>query len=883
MKIVQTRVFRGRNIYSHKPCIRADIDLEEYWDTPTCDITNFNNLLLEYIPTLKDHKCSRGYKGGFVERLYEGTYMAHVIEHMCIEIQNILGYDVAYGKARQTDVENIYYIVFQFKSEVAAMEVLNLVLELVNDICKGIKRIVMTERLASLKAKVSKLELGPSTLAIKTEAQLRGIPILTLGRGSLLQLGYGTYSKKIQATITENTSCIGVDISCDKEMTKNVLSMAGIPVPEGYLCEEFEEVLRVVDSLGYPIVIKPNNGNQGKGVSLNLKNSEDIAEAFKIAKGFSKEVIVERYVEGRHYRVLVVNNKVVACAERISAHVVGNGVNTIKELIDMENHNPLRGEEHEKPLTKIKVDSVMDLLLKKNNMTLDYIPKEKELIYLRENDNLSTGGIAIDVTDEIHEDNANIAINCAQTVGLDVAGIDITTNDISKSMIDEGGAVIEVNAAPGIRMHHYPTKGKKRNVAKEIVNMLFPEESKLTIPIASVTGTNGKTTTTRMLGRILKEAGYRVGMTTTGGVYIDDKCIMRGDTTGPASAQSVLMNNTVDAAVLETARGGIVNRGLGYDLADVGIITNITEDHLGIDGINTLDDLAHVKALVVEAVKDNGYAVLNADDQYCAKIAMELNKEIILFSTKPSNPVIETHILKGGKAVFLKKEDIVYFDGRKETNIIDIKNVPSTLSGILEYNVKNALAAVAGAIGLNIETSSIIEGLKNFTNDHSNNPGRFNMYNVGNFKVIVDYGHNIDGFKEVISSLRKMKYNRLIGVIGVPGDRSETSTVKIGQVSGENFDYILIKEDKDLRGREPGEVAKFLKNGCIIGGFEKEKIEIELCEEKATKKAMLMAQENDIVVVFYEDYEGVKRTIEETAEIIFSQQSENQNEIKLNA
>ncbi len=873
------RIYEGRNIYSHSPCIRADIDLEKYVDTPTCDIPNFNNLLLEYIPTLKDHKCSRGYIGGFAERLYEGTYMAHVIEHICLEIQNLLGYNVAYGKARKTDRDRVYSIIFEYKSRAVAEEAVYLALKLVLDICSGLKTIDFNKRLEKLKEYAIKLDLGPSTLAIKEEAETRGIPIMRLGKGSLLQLGYGCFGRRIQATVTENTGCIPVDISCDKEMTKEMLEIAGIPIPKGYVADNIEDLLYYTEKLGYPVVVKPNDGNQGKGVSINLKNQGEVKKAFKIAKKFGRDMVVEKFIKGKHYRILVVNGKVVACAERISPYVIGNGENTIEDLITIENQNPLRGEGHEKPLTKIKIDCVMKLFLKKNNLTLDYIPNNGEIVYLRENDNLSTGGIAIDVTDKIHRENEEIAINAASIIGLDIAGIDITTEDISSPIKLDGGAVIEINAAPGIRMHHYPSKGKQRNVAKHIVDMLFPDESNHSIPIISITGTNGKTTTTRIIANILKEKRYRVGMACTGGVYIDDKCVVKGDTTGALSAKTILMDRRVEAAVLETARGGLVNKGLGYDLADVGILTNVTEDHLGLDGINTLDELAHVKSLVVESIKKNGYAVLNADDSYCVGISKNIRSNIIYFSTKYENGVIKNHIKKSGKAVYLKNNNIVVFDGDQEINIINVNEIPATLKGVLEYNIKNSLAATAGAYGIGVEIKHIINGLKKFKSNELFNPGRFNVYNVKDYKVVIDYAHNIDGYREVLSSLKKMKHNRLIGVIGVPGDRTETSTVKVGQVCGEKLNHVIIKEDKDSRGRKTGEIAKYLWNGCMIGGGNKNSIEIELREEEALRKAMLMAKKNDIVVVFYEDYNGVLRTIKEVSKEI----TERKRSVKQNA
>ncbi len=873
MRIHELKIYEGRNIYTHMPCIRADVDLEELYDTPTCSISGFNELLLEHMPSLIEHKCAKGYRGGFVDRLKEGTYLAHVLEHMCIEIQNLLGYDVAFGKARQLSEESpIYSVIYEYRSKTAGFEALQAAISLVNEITKGSK-INFQDKLDYIKNKAAKLDLGPSTVAIKKEAEERGIPVMILGKGSLLQLGYGKYSKRIQATLTEDTSCIAADISCDKELTKDLLRTAGIPIPEGLAADNILELQKYAERLGYPVVVKPNNGNQGKGVSVNLKNEQEVAAAFCIAKQFGEAVIVEKFIEGKHYRVLVVNGKVVACTERIAPHVMGDGKKTIKELIEIENQNPLRGEGHEKPLTKIKVDPVMEMLLLKNNMDINYVPAVNEQVLIRENDNLSTGGSAIDVTDEIHPENEEIAVNAAAIIGLDIAGIDITTKNINNSMREDNGAVIEVNAAPGIRMHYFPAIGKSRNVAKPILDMLFPEGSEHSIPLVSITGTNGKTTTTRMISKILQEKGHTVGMTSTGGIYINDKCIMKGDTTGYKSARMILTDKRVDAAVLETARGGIVSKGLGYDLADVGILTNISEDHLGLDGINTFDDLAHVKALVAEAVKENGYAVLNADDKYCVEVGEHLNKKVIYFSTCIDNEVIQKQIECGGKAVYLKAEDIYIFDGKEEIKLMHSWEIPATLNGAISYNVKNSLSAIAGTYGLGVELEYIVKALKKFKSDNEQNPGRFNIHDISGFKVVVDYGHNIEGYRETIASVKNMKHNRLIGVIGVPGDRTETSTVRVGQMCGESFNNIIIKEDKDRRGRESGEIAKQLMNGCVIGGIDKNNVLIELSEEEALRKAMLMAQQEDIITVFYEDYSGVVKTIDNVAEILKQQQN----------
>ncbi|MBB6216296.1 cyanophycin synthetase [Anaerosolibacter carboniphilus] len=862
MKVVNLRVLRGRNVYSHNPVIKLTVDLEELYDTPTSEIPMFNDNLIALIPGLKEHKCSEGYKGGFVARLKRGTYLAHVMEHTALEIQNMLGYSIRYGKARWDSGESIYNVIYGYTNEIAAVEAGLMAFDILNHLIKG-ETIHIGERLDMIRKKAAELELGPSTKAIEVEARKAGIPIIRIGKDSILQLGYGVYQRRIQATLTDQASCIAVDISCDKWMTNELLRQNGIAVPEGRIAKNKFEAVEMANEIGYPVVVKPFNGNQGKGVSLNLNCDEEVIAAYEAVEKYTTDALIENYIKGKHYRVLVVKDRVIAASERIPAHAVGNGKNTIKELIEIENKNPLRGEGHEKPLTKIQIDEVMLLLLRKNHLTLEDIPEEGQVVYLRENDNLSTGGIAVDVTDQVHEDIKKICIRAADVIGLDVAGIDVTTTDISCPLSDTGGAIIEVNAAPGIRMHHYPSSGTPRNVAKEIISSLFPKEKDYSIPIVAVTGTNGKTTTTRMVTRILKEAGHYVGMTTTSGIYVGDECILKGDTTGPTSAKTILMNKHVTAAVLETARGGIVNRGLGYDLADVGIITNITDDHLGLDGIETLEDLAHAKSLVIEAVKDTGYAVINADDEYCLSVRDRAYGNLILFSKDHKNNYVVKHIKDGGRVVYIKDQIIYMATDKEQIPVVNIENIPATLGGALSHNVENSLAAVAAAWGLGIDKDIINRALVSFKCDEKENPGRFNMYDVADFRVIVDYGHNFDGYKKVIEGLQKIKINRLIGVIGVPGDRLDTSIHEVGILSGQSFDYIFIKEDRDRRGREEGEVANRLMEGCLKGGIDPRKMEIELLEEVALRKAMEIATAGDIVIVFYEDRDKVMEAMNE--------------------
>jgi len=834
--------------------IRADVDLGKYMDIPTCDIDNFNEKLLSMLPGLKKHKCSKGYMNGFYERLETGTYLAHVMEHMALEIQNILGYDLKFGKTRYLKDDTVYYMVFSYINDVVGYESAKLAFDIIDSLLNNTE-IDIDNRLLYIKTKSDESGLGPSTSAIVEEAKKRKIPTMRIGQNSMVQLGYGKYHKKIQATMTSQTSCMSVDIACDKELTNTILRTHGIPVPEGKVVTTVEEAIIQSEKLGLPVVVKPYNGNQGKGVSLNLSSKSEISKAFEIAKQYNDKILIEKFIDGRHYRIAVVGNKMIAASERIAAHIIGNGMNTIKELIDIENSNPLRGEGHQKPLTKIKIDDVMLLLIDKAKMDLDSIPQAGEIVYLRENDNLSTGGIAIDVTDDVHPNNIKLAIKVAQIIGLDVAGIDITTNDISKPIMENDGAIIEVNACPGIRMHHYPFKGQSRNVAKAIVDLLFPEGAVHSVPVISVTGTNGKTTTTRMIAKILKSNNMAVGMTSTGGVYIDDELVVKGDTTGPRSAEIVLMDKNIDVAVLETARGGIVNKGLGYDLADVGLITNIGDDHIGIDGINTLEDMADVKSLIVEAVKPEGYSIINADDIYAERIGKRASGNVIYFSQNHNNRLIIQHKNNGKKAVYIKENIIYIFNGEKELPIINIENIPATFGGALEHNIENSLGAVAASYGIGIDTAIISKGLSEFHTDATNNIGRFNVFEVKDFKVIIDYGHNIGGYSRVLNGLKKMKVNRLIGVIGVPGDRNDISILKVGELSGRYFDQIYIKEDKDLRGRQSREVAQLLQKGCMMGKLSDQNIDIELNEKEALIKAMENAKGGDTIIVFYEEYQ----------------------------
>lgn len=858
MKIESFRVYSGRNIYSHRKCVKLYVDLEGYSNIATKDIDNFNDRLLQIIPELKEHRCGIDEENGFEKRLREGTYLAHVCEHIILAIQNSLGIDVSYGKAREIENDK-YYIIFQYVYQNTAMESARIAVELINSLInKTYFNIEMYRKM--LKDTLKEEELGPSTLAIINAAKAKGIPAMRLGdKGSVFQLGYGKYSRTIEATITGNTKATAVDIACDKVQTKEVLYNQCLPVARGGIVKNPLELLFKAEKIGYPVVLKPRYGNQGKGVYVNIKNEKELVRTYTALSKKFDEIIIEENIVGKDYRVCVVDGKVVAAAEKVLPYVIGDGANTVRQLIEKLNRDEMRGEGHEKPLTKIKVDSELKACISRSGYGLDDILNNKQKLILRESANLSTGGKAIDCTDDISKENVKICERASKAIGLDVCGIDVCCKDIKKSL-KEDGAIIEVNAAPGIRMHHYPSEGKSRNVAGAIVDMMFKDIPK-SIPLVSVTGTNGKTTTTRLIGHVLKLKKHRVGMTTTGGVYINDECIDKGDTTGYDSAMTVLTNKEIDAAVLETARGGIIRRGLAYDLADVGVITNITEDHLEIDGINTMEDLASVKSLVGEAVKNDGYVVMNADDKVSLSIIKNMKSNIIMFSKYKDNPVLRKNINYGGYGVYLH-DGIIYVEKSNSTiPIINVNDIKITLGGKLAYNIENSMAACAALIALNVEYATIKLGLMTFGCDKNFNPGRFNAYNINGALVVLDYGHNIEGYKAVIKGASNIDHKRLIGIIGVPGDRTDESVERIGKISGQNFDYIYIKEDKDRRGREEGEIASILKKGVISSGLNKEKLEIILDERYALEKAIDNSKEGDLIIIFFEKLEPLMDVI----------------------
>jgi cyanophycin synthetase len=844
IKIIDYKAFHGRNVYSHTPVFQLNIDIGNYCDIPTNAIINFNENLLSTFPNLRKHTCSLGYEGGFLKRLEEGTYLGHVLEHVIIDFQNEAGFKVKYGKTISSNKQPFCTLFFEYENEECVLECCYGAVDMLNSLIEGNKvdKLSILKRIELLKEEVL---LGPSTAALIAEAKKRNIPVCRIGSNNLIRLGYGNKSRLMQATLSDSASCIAMDICSDKHLTKKILSQFSIPVPHGYIVKSENSAVSTARRVGLPVAIKPLEANQGKGVSINLRNERDIRAAYNYALKYSNNVIVESYIKGNDYRILVVGGKISAVSQRIPPMVEGDGIHSVRELVEIINSDNNRGNGHEKPLTKIKLDDSSLTLFKRKGICPDYIPEKNQIIVLRQNGNLSTGGIAIDCTDIIHPDNAAIAIKCAKALDMDIAGIDMITKNISESILVAGGAVIEVNAAPGIRMHLYPSEGKPRNVAKDIISLLYPNQSDADFPIISVTGTNGKTTTVRLATHILSLTGKNVGMTCTSGSYIKGECIKEGDNSGYISAQEILFDKTVEAAVFETARGGILKKGLGYDLANVGVITNITEDHLCLDGVSTIEEMANVKSLVVEAIKPNGYAVLNAEDETTNNIIKNVTAQIIYFYTDINN--VKVNLNKARKLVYVEEGIIKICDDGQIIEVEKISEIPLTFSGLSDCNIKNCLAATASVYALNVSPEIIAKGLRTFVY----NSGRFEIYDMNQYKIMLDYGHNIAAYEEVIKFCNKINHKRLVGIIGVPGDRTNSSVKKIGQLAANSFQKVYIKEDNDLRNRTKNEIANILYET-----INKEKNNIKIIESEdevtALKDAIINVKRGDFIVVLYE-------------------------------
>lgn len=818
MKIVEIKVLRGPNYWSvrRSKLIQMKLDLEELEQQPTNLIAGFKERLEAMFPTMYEHRCSEGVAGGFFSRVEEGTWMGHVIEHMALELQTLAGMDTGFGRTRGTGEVGEYYVCISYMEEdagiYAAKAAVRIAQALTDNVTYNLEDDIM--RLREIREET---RLGPSTGSIVEEAAKRGIPFIRLNKSSLVQLGYGVHQKRIRATIASTTSNIAVDIACDKEETKALLEAAEIPVPSGTVVRTEAGLEEAVEKFGYPLVIKPIDGNHGKGNTTNITTWEQALTAFGAAQKYGRSSIVEKFITGYDFRILVINYKFVCAALRTPASVTGDGSSTIQQLIDITNTDPRRGYGHEKVLTQITIDQFTQKMLDEKNYTLDTIPPKGELVMVKPTANLSTGGTSNDVTDQVHPANIFMCERIAKIIGLDICGIDIMANDLRTPVNENGGAILEVNAAPGFRMHIDPSEGLARNVAEPVVDMLFPKGSVGRIPIIAITGTNGKTTTTRITAHIAKSAGKKVGYTTSDGVYIQNQLMMKGDCTGPLSSQFVLKDPTVDFAVLECARGGILKNGLAFQNCDVAIVTNVAADHMGLGGINTLDQMAKLKAVVPETVFPHGYAVLNADDDRVFAMAKELRCNVALFSMDENNPRIKEHCKKGGLAAVFENDFISILKGTWKIRVINVHDVPITFEGKALHNINNCLPAVMAAyLYRDISIDDIRSALLSFVPSSSQTPGRLNFFHFKSFTILADFAHNPHGLKLLGDFIGKLEYPKKIGIISGTGDRRDEDIRELGSLSANYFDEIIIRCDKNLRGRSAEEIIQLLKEGIAI-------------------------------------------------------------------
>jgi cyanophycin synthetase len=851
MKILEIKVMKGPNYWSikrHKLVVML-LDLEELEHKPTNLIPGFLERIQNMFPSMFSHRCSEGVEGGFFKRVEEGTWMGHVIEHIALELQTLAGMETGFGRTRSAGKDGVYHVVFSYVEEEVGRQTAKASVEIAEKLIEG-GDFDVESFIHELRVIRERVRLGPSTGSIIDEAINRNIPWIRLNKNSLVQLGYGMNQRRIQATVASTTSNIAVEIACNKEDTKNLLEAAEVPVPRGRIIYDNDDLKAAIDRIGYPIVLKPINGNHGRGATTNIKDWDSALLAFEIAKKHSRSIICEKFITGHDFRLLVINYKFICAAKRTPACITGDGIHTIQQLIDLVNADPRRGFGHEKVLTQIKVDAVTEKILSDKELTLDSIIPKDEVLFLKPTANLSTGGTSTDVTDFVHPNNIFLAERIAKIIGLDICGIDIMASDLSTPVEENGGAILEVNAAPGFRMHIDPSEGLPRNVAEPVLDMLYPPGSTARIPIIGITGTNGKTTTTRLTAHLVKSMGQKVGFTTSDGVYIQNMMMVKGDCTGPVSAEFVLKDPTVDFAVLECARGGILRAGLGFHKCDIGIVTNISADHLGLGGIDTVEQLARVKAVVVQSVVPDGYAILNADDDLVYAMRDVVSCKVALFSQDPKSKRIKEHCDKNGiAAVYDEKSDLIYIQkGAWRIQIEYAHQIPLTQSGKALFNVLNIMPAVLAGYLRGFSVVDIKQALNTFIPSPAQTPGRMNLFQFKNFQVLADYAHNPAGFTVLKAYVDKVSAPKKIGIIAGTGDRRDEDIMLLGELAASMFDEIIIRQDKHLRGRTVENLVDLLKQG--IAKVEKEiKVQVILKELEAIDHAVKNAPKDSFIVI----------------------------------
>ncbi|MGZ3884592.1 MAG: cyanophycin synthetase [Bacteroidia bacterium] len=856
MRILDLQIMKGPNYWSnyrHKVIVMK-IDLEELEQLPTNKIDGFYERIKNLLPSLYGHRCSEGHEGGFFERVKEGTWMGHVIEHIALELQSLAGKPCGYGRTRSTRTKGVYNVIFAFEEERAGIYAAHAAIRVAEKLISGEPYDIQVD-IKELSRIHVRDGLGPSTMSIIDEAKKRNIPYRRMDKGSYILFGQGVYQKKIRATMTGSTSSIGVEAACDKEDTKYILKQAHIPTPSGEVIRSEEELDEVIAELGFPIVIKPIDGNHGRGVTTDIQTREGAVNAMHLAQAISKDVIVERFVKGSDFRLLLINYKLVAAAKRTPAMVMGDGFSTIGQLIDQTNKDPNRGECHEKVMTTIKVDEVTNKILLSKNLTLQSVLPIGEILFLKDTANISTGGTSRDVTDIVHPYNVLMAERIAKLMNLDICGIDIVAENIDVPLTGKNGAIIEVNACPGFRMHLCPSSGLPRNVAAPVIDMLYPQGAPSRVPLVAVTGTNGKTTTTRLIAHMAKENGHKVGFTTTDGIYIQDHNIYPGDCTGAQSAQTVLTDPTIDFAVLECARGGIIRSGLGFDHCDISIVTNISEDHLGLKDIDTIEEMAKVKAVIPRSTFDSGYSILNADDDLVYNMKHELDCNIALFSMDENNPRIKSHIENGGLAAVVTNDTLLILEGRWKTAVCKVSEVPLTFSGKASAMIKNLMPAVLAGFIRGFDLQVIRKALLTFIPSPEQTPGRMNIFHFRNFDLMLDYAHNPGGFSELKEFLSSVNSPCKIGIITGVGDRRDEDIRNLGSIAAQIFDEIIIRHDADMRGRTQEELTRLLMEG-ISKVKQSMPVAVVSKEEDAIRYAIDIAKKGSFIVTCTDSVKG---------------------------
>ncbi len=853
---------RGPSYWSikHPKVIMLKLDLEDQQHIQTNEVPQLAQKLQKLLPGLYKHRSSEGTEGGFIRLVNEGTTLSKVVQHIALELQTMAGMDSGYGRRYASSQPGIDFVVFSYQEERAGEYAAEAAVRITEALVRN-EKVSVIQDVAKLHQIREDEYFGPSTEAIIREAVNRNIPYIQNEQSGLIHLGYGVYQKHIQAAMCSNTSCFAVENAGDKNKTKLILQEAGIPVPQGKIVYTTRGLEQAIDELGYPVVTKPLYGNQGKGASINLPTWKDAHKGFTEAQHFSEAVMVEQYIEGFDYRLLVINGKFIAAARRTPAMVTGDGVSSIRQLVNKVNKDPRRGIGHEKALTHIKIDKLSRRILREKGLTLNSVLPAGEVLYLKSTANLSTGGTATDVTDIVHPYNVLMAERIAGIIGLDICGVDVMTSDIAIPLPETRGAVIEVNAAPGLRMHISPTDGLPRNVAEPIINMLFPHGSPSRIPIVAITGTNGKTTTTRLTAHMLNFKGYKVGYTTTDGIYIQGYKIIKGDTTGSYSSEFVLKDPTVNYAVLECARGGMLRSGLAFTQCDIGVVMNVSEDHLGLGDINSVEDMAKVKAVIPKTVCQNGYAVLNADDDLVYGMAVGLRCKIAYFSLDEHNPRIMEHISKGGLAAVLEDGFISIFKNTYKIRVDRVADIPLTFGGKARFNIYNVLAATLAGYISHMEINEIKTALRTFIPSPETTPGRMNLFKLPNAEVLIDYAHNIASMQAISEFINNTDATRKIGIIAGIGDRRDEDMKEVGRLAAQVFDEIIIRQDKDLRGRDGKEINNLLKEGIFSVKPELEPLEIKQ-ESRALAHALEYAPEGSFIALFAEDIPEAVKLVE---------------------